>query len=133
MKCLDTDFFIALLRRDESVLPTLERLKESKFATTSLTVFELLEGPRLSTANQKKREENIAAVRRILQRIEVLSFDSKAAELASEIDASLIRSGEKIGLKDVFIGAICLANNCPLVTRNVKHFSRVKDLKIEKW
>jgi predicted nucleic acid-binding protein len=34
-----------------------------------------------------------------------------------------------IEIRDLFICAICIENNAPLITRNVSHFERMKNLK----
>ncbi|MBI5047876.1 MAG: type II toxin-antitoxin system VapC family toxin [Deltaproteobacteria bacterium] len=35
-----------------------------------------------------------------------------------------------IGVKDSFIAGICEAHNLPLLTRNIKHFNRIPNLKL---
>ena len=39
----------------------------------------------------------------------------------------------KIGRADLLISNIALANNATLVTRNLKHFRQVPNLKVENW
>jgi len=34
-----------------------------------------------------------------------------------------------IEIRDLFIGAICIENNAPLITRNVSQFEKMKNLK----
>jgi len=45
----------------------------------------------------------------------------------------LRKKGELIGLEDVLIAASALANQYIVVTANIRHFSRIKDLKVENW
>jgi len=45
----------------------------------------------------------------------------------------LERKVEPIGEFDALIASIALAHNERVVTRNVKHFSRVRGLEVEKW
>jgi tRNA(fMet)-specific endonuclease VapC len=45
----------------------------------------------------------------------------------------LRKKGERIGLEDVLIAASALANQYIVVTANIRHFSRIKDLKVENW
>ena len=35
-----------------------------------------------------------------------------------------------IGLADILSAGICLANDLPLLTRNVEHFNRIEGLKL---
>jgi len=39
----------------------------------------------------------------------------------------------KIGRADLLISRIALANDATLVTRNLKHFRQVPNLKVENW
>ena len=68
-----------------------------------------------------------------IEGLHLLPFDIKAARLAAEIFAELEKKGEGIGDFDILIGAMASAHNETLITRNVKHFSKIKGLKLEKW
>lgn len=50
-----------------------------------------------------------------------------------EIVGALVRVGEPIGVADSMIAATALANDLTLVTRNQKHFKRVRGLRIAGW
>lgn len=60
----------------------------------------------------------------------VLQFDEPAAERSAEIWRSLRRRGLLVGLADILSAGICLANDLPLLTRNVDHFNRLEGLKL---
>jgi tRNA(fMet)-specific endonuclease VapC len=45
----------------------------------------------------------------------------------------LEKSGTPIGPNDLLIGAIALAHNLTLVTRNHREFSRIAGLRFEDW
>ena len=66
-------------------------------------------------------------LRAYLQEIE---FNSFAAEIAGEIDAHLQKTGTRIGVRDVLIASICIANKIPLFTKNTSHFSRIHGLEL---
>jgi predicted nucleic acid-binding protein len=51
----------------------------------------------------------------------------------SPILADLRKKAESIGLEDVLIAASALANQYIVVTANIRHFTRIKGLKVEKW
>jgi tRNA(fMet)-specific endonuclease VapC len=42
-------------------------------------------------------------------------------------------TGELLEARDVLIGAVALRYNATIVTRNIRHFSRIKKLDIEEW
>lgn len=129
MRCLDSDILIAILRGDRSVLPFIKKLdEEGKDFTTSVNAFEILFG-----AKKSNKEKNIEESRKLLAKLEILRFDEKAAEKASDIFSELSKKGEQIELQDLFSASIAIANGCRLVTRNIKHFSRIKELETEKW
>jgi tRNA(fMet)-specific endonuclease VapC len=69
----------------------------------------------------------------IISRIIVLPFGENEAYLGGDIQAQLQRTGQKIGLEDIFIAATALINKCILVTANTRHYSRIKDLRFENW
>jgi tRNA(fMet)-specific endonuclease VapC len=131
MVCLDTDFLVALLRGDEVAhekSTTLE-IRGIKKTTTPINAFELFIGAYLSS----KREDNINLVKDLLQTIELLEFNIQSCERAGEYEATLRRRGEEIGIRDVMIAAISHIHDETLLTRNTQHYSRIKELKIDKW
>lgn len=60
-------------------------------------------------------------------------FDDRAAEEYGLIRADLTARGQMIGIHDIMIAAIALANNLTVVTHNTAEFGRVKGLLIEDW
>jgi tRNA(fMet)-specific endonuclease VapC len=71
-------------------------------------------------------------VEEFLLRVEVLPWDSEAAQQYSRIRASLEDSGEPMGNLDLMIAAQALAAGLVLVTSD-SVFRRVKGLKVEGW
>lgn len=69
----------------------------------------------------------------LLENIEVLPFDSAAAQKTGQILAHLTGQGLPIGDFDTQIAGHALAAKLPLVTSNLKHFQRVPQLKIIPW
>ena len=54
-------------------------------------------------------------------------------EIYAKEKARLKKEGELIGEFDMLIGSTAAAMDCVLVTRNIKHFNRLKGLTIENW
>lgn len=131
MVCLETDFLVALIRKDKDAIAKLRKLVESgeRLATTPINAAELFKGAYRS----KNIDENLRKVRGILSRLDLLDFNLAASDIYGQIASELERRGEPIGEMDALIVSIALAHNERIVTRNVKHFSRVKGLEVESW
>ncbi len=71
-------------------------------------------------------------VEEFLLRVEVLPWNSDAAQHYAEIRAALERSGKPMGNMDMLIAAHALAVEAVLVTHD-RVFRRVKGLKIKDW
>ncbi len=72
------------------------------------------------------------AVEEFLLRVEVLPWDSEAAQQYAQVRANLERIGEPMGNLDMMIAAHALAAQVVLVTHD-HVFRRIKRLKIEDW
>jgi len=72
------------------------------------------------------------AVEEFLLRVEVLPWDSAAAEEYAEVRADLERTGKPMGNLDIMIAAHALAAQVVLVTHD-HVFRRIKRLKVEDW
>jgi tRNA(fMet)-specific endonuclease VapC len=69
----------------------------------------------------------------LLSEIEILSFGQKAAQAYGEIRKDLKDKGQLIGGNDLLIAAHAKAEDCILVTNNLKEFERVKGLNCQNW
>ncbi|MEW5954989.1 MAG: type II toxin-antitoxin system VapC family toxin [Candidatus Micrarchaeota archaeon] len=128
MKVLDTDFLVALLRGSEQAKTLLDELRCEDVSTTSISAFELNYG-----ALKTKNPENIAVTKRLLSSLDVMPLDKLAAEKTAEIINTLQSRGENLDLRDAMIAGITASNAAAIVTRNTKHFSKVKELEVIRW
>jgi tRNA(fMet)-specific endonuclease VapC len=103
--------------------------REGRHSTTAINAFELFYGAYKSN----QRLTNVEKTKALLERVDVLPFESISSERAGEILAELSVRGDPIDFRDAMIAGIAKANGLSLVTRNKEHFARVKDLKIELW
>ena len=62
-----------------------------------------------------------------------IEWNVSAAEVYAEIRSALEKDGVVIGSMDMLIAASAIAENATLVTNNLKHFSRIRELKLENW
>ena len=84
-----------------------------------------------------RREEQIEEFLSGLPSIEVLTLDTRSSEIAGRIYGDLERSGQTIGRADPLIAGIALRYGLTLVTGNLDHYRRVRqldyDLELENW
>ncbi len=130
MKVLDSDFLIAVLRKEPEAKAKIEELMTSEeiIATTIFNAQEVLFGALLSHDPQ-----NYPKTQRLLGAMNILDYNIEGVHRALDVQLHLHKKGARIGIFDEMIAGICLANSAILVTRNIEHFSRVSGLKIEKW
>src|SRR3989344_509256 len=130
MVCLETTFLVDFFRGNKNAIEKYTEIKESnesiRVAVPSIT--EIISGASLNIKNEEKEK----AIE-FFSNLEIVELNKESAILAGEIEAGLILSGETIGIIDIMIGAICLSNNETLLTRNKKHFEKIKNLEIKSY
>jgi len=121
----DSDVLIDFLRgRGEGARRVAMELATRSFGTTAITAFEIRSGAR--TVRQKK------SVDTLLQAMTILPFGPEEARIAAEIRQRIESQGQSIGMADYMIAGVCIAADGVLLTRNRKHFERIKDLKLSR-
>jgi tRNA(fMet)-specific endonuclease VapC len=127
---LDTNVCIRYMNgRAPGVLRRLQALQPVEVVVCSVVKAELFYGAQRSHDPAR----SLAVQQQFLQPYHSLPFDDAAAEVAGSLRAQLAQSGTPIGPYDLQIAAIALANDCTVVTHNVREFGRVPDLAIEDW
>lgn len=127
---LDTNICIyAIKHKPEQVFLRLQEHDPIDICISSVTYAELVHGVEKS----KVIEKNRVALALLLANIEIMNFDSLAAESYGKIRADLEKVGTPIGTLDVMIAGHAKALGYTVVTNNTKEFERVKGLKLENW
>jgi len=127
---LDTNVCIRLLNdRDSPVARRLASVPRNEVVLCSISKAELYYGAYRS----KRREANLALLRRFLKEFATLAFDEKCEEVYGVIRAQLAVAGTPVGPNDLLIAAIALANEATLVTHNTAEFGHGSGLRIEDW
>jgi len=126
---LDTSTIIDLLRGNQAIKDFIASHLEDIFVTSCICEAEIAEGI------YREKEENIKMRKTQLKQLfssfyQVLPFDSKQADIAGRIRAELGKEGRLIDDLDILIAAACLSFPATIITKNAKHFSRVKNLQI---
>lgn len=63
----------------------------------------------------------------------MLQFNETTAQIAANIRAYLEKQGTPIGVLDILIASVAMANFLTLVTHNTKEFSRIQGLPLVDW
>ena len=126
MVCLDSDVLIDFLRNDRATIEKINKLrdKQSSLYITSINSFEIFKGLTNSKLSRKQIME-------FLSNFNILNFDFQSSEKAAEIFNELKKEGKTIELPDVMIASIAIVNDESILTGNMDHFSRIKQLTME--
>lgn len=127
---LDTNICIyAIKHKPEQVFLRLQEHDPSEICISSVTYAELVHGVEKSKAVEKNR----LALALLLANIDIISFDSLAAESYGKVRAELEKTGTPIGPLDMMIAGHAKALHYTVVTNNTKEFKRVSGIKLENW
>ena len=126
---IDTDILIYSLKNDEHVTQKFRKNQNIPKSISVITYGELVFGARKS----RHIEKNLAVTYRIAELFPVIDIDKSIMDVFGEIKSSLEMRGSIIEDMDILIAATALSHNLILVTNNVKHFKKIKDLRMENW
>jgi len=127
---LDTNVCIKLLNKNNiAVVNKLKNHQPEEIYLSTIVQFELYYGAYKSS----RLEQNLARLERFFSQFTIVPFDEKSAKIAGKIRTELNKVGTPIGVYDLQIASIALANNLILVTHNIKEFGRIQNLKYEDW
>ena len=125
----DTDAISELLRPRPAIgyVKWLMNVSREEQFTSAVVVGELYKGAYRSQA----REKHLANIdQRILPAVTVLPYDIDIAKIFGKIRAYLEETGTILPDADVQIAATAIGHSLELVTGNLRHFSRISDLKL---
>ncbi len=128
MKCIDTTYFVDLIRRPSAIRTITQKLdNEGVHATTVFNVYEALFGA-YSLKDEDKRDKAKTKLNKAISRLEVLDFDYNDAVKAAKLGGTLTHKGKHVGA-DAIIAAIALNKGCEaVVTRNEEHFRWIEEI-----
>lgn len=127
---LDTNVCVRYLnRRSPALVQRVISTPKDKIVVSTVTQGEMFYGSAKSQTPERSRERQ----QEFFALFRILPFDEAAALIYGDVRARLEKAGTPIGLHDVQIAAIALANSLMLVTHNTGEFSRIPDLQLEDW
>ena len=126
---IDTDILIYSIKGHERVNERFQIYKNDPKSISVITYGELVFGAKKSS----KIEKNLARVRRISELFPIIDVTSAVMETYGEYKALLSKNGILIDDMDLLIASTAITHNLTLVTNNVRHFGRIKELEIDNW
>ncbi|GHV32394.1 ribonuclease VapC [Spirochaetia bacterium] len=125
---LDTDICSYAIRKYETVVKNIILHEHDSLFISSISYAELLFG-----AQRKKSAKLLHAVRKFLECLHVVDFDTKCAEEYAAIRTYLEAKGSPVGNMDMLIAATAKSANAIIVTNNIKHYQGIPKLVMENW
>lgn len=127
---LDTNILSYYIKGNDAISNRLKKelLKGNQLIMNPITYYEINRG--LLAINSQKKLQKFKDLCRVFGVLE-LSLD--VLDIAAEKYANLRKKGKLVEDADLFIAAVCIANDLLLITNNEKHFRRIEGLKIENW
>lgn len=126
---LDTNIVIYVIKQRPIEVLARFNANVGRMVMSSITLAELVHGAEKSSYP----ERNLHTIEDFVSRLDVLSYDEKAAFHYGSIRADLERKGTPIGLNDLHIAAHARSAGLTLVSNNLREFSRVNGLISENW
>jgi tRNA(fMet)-specific endonuclease VapC len=125
---LDTNICIHFFKGQFDLKKKIEQIGYDKFAISEITLAELIYGAEKS----QKKDKNIIVVENFIEKITIIPI-FESIKIYGKEKARLKSKGTSISDLDLFIGATAIVNDMILITRNVREFERMENIKIENW
>lgn len=122
---LDTNAITAIFKKDADLLAL---ITEFDLYLPVIVVGELFYGALYS----QNVEQNLESYTAFISQRQVLSCDLETARQYGAISVQLRRKGRNIPQNDVWIAALALQYDLPVITRD-KHFNEVDGLTVVTW
>jgi len=127
---LDTDMCSYIIKEHpESVRQRFQALAMEQLCVSIITYAELIYGVERSSS----RRVNRPIVEDFMRYLDVLNWDTEAADEYGLIRAKLESAGTPIGAMDMMIAAHAKSIKAVLVTNNQNHFTKFKGLRTDNW
>jgi tRNA(fMet)-specific endonuclease VapC len=129
---LDTNVVSLLMKGEKTVIDRLRQVSRAEVFIPQPVVAEITYG--LQRMSRSRRRSALEARFALLKNeIKRATWSDDVSEAFGTIKALLERRGERIEDFDLAVAAHALADDCVLVTANLKHLVRVPGLEVEDW
>jgi len=121
MLTLDSNILIYYLQDEKEVVKKFDSWRTSgeRFCISIITKIELLSYPKITA-------EEIEKVNKFLREFQIIILDEVIATKVAEI-----RRKYKLLLADAIIATTAFFTKSTLITRNIKHFRKIKEIKVK--
>ena len=118
-----------LTARYPNVVARIQGSSPDELFLSAVVVAEL----RFGADHSARRRTNHAFIDTLIEEIEPLDFDLRAAATYGRVRAQLEAGSTPIGPNDMLIAAHALSRGLTVITDNTAEFGRVKGLKVDNW
>ena len=125
---LDTDTVSHIVRNHSPAIKNLIKHENDEICISAITNAELFYG-----LEKKGSDRLFKEVRSIIGKCTIIDFDESQSEYYGKIRVELEKSGTPLGDMDMLIAAAALSTGAILVSHNIKHFSKIRGIKVEDW
>jgi len=129
MYCLDSDVIIDFMRGDEGIAGKIRKMLGSSIHITTITLCELFKG----AYGAKNPEHEVKRMETLTSSTITATLDVRSSRIFGIKSRELLLKGKTIGVPDIMIASICIANDLVLITRNKKHFEHITGLQADYW
>ena len=126
---LDTNVGIEAIRGNPTVIHNFKAHSPDDCFLSTISLLELESGALFSNRPQ----DELKKIQILAQTLVVMSFDRAASSEATAVRSHLESTGKRIGAYDTLLAGHALALGVPLVTNNIREFTRVPNLVTENW
>jgi tRNA(fMet)-specific endonuclease VapC len=126
---LDSDTIIYLRKGHPIVEENIARRAAKDILTTTISLAELYYG----AYHSDHVESHVKLLDTFFRHMDIVPFCAVSALKFGHLKADLRKTGQLIEDMDLMIASIAIHHRMTLVSNNVRHFQRIKDLKLENW
>lgn len=137
MRLLDSDTLSHLWAGQALVAERLAACEDTEVGITSIVKCEMLRARAENLLKAAHVEDIVKAQVRFdrteqsLAALSIVPFDDRSGEVLRRLESN--KRLKKIGRADLLIASIALANEAVLITRNLRHFRQIPNLRLENW
>ena len=124
---IDSDILIYFLKGKQEVVERLLQIPIDDLYISRINYTELIYG----AYNSSKINQNLKVIEPFLDSFKVLEFTKTSSLVFAKEKARLKKNGNIIADMDLMIASIAIENDCTLISNNIKHFDRVRNLELE--
>jgi len=125
---LDTNICIYYMKGMYNLDKKIDEVGSSNCYISEITLAEL----KFGVANSTKRKHNKEVLDNFIKNINVVPIYN-SLDLYADEKTRLRKKGKTVDDFDLLIGVTAISNNMILITNNIRHFERIKNIKIEDW